>query len=108
MRLLPRLTRNRLTRNRLTRNRLTRSRPDRPSSVVLVTRAGCHLCEEAEPVVARLAGEAGVPFALRSVDGDPELQALWSDHVPVVLLDDVELCRWWVDEPALRRALHLR
>ena len=103
MRLLPRLPGSRLPGSRLPRNRLTR-----PSSVVLVTRAGCHLCEEAEPVVARLAGEAGVPFALRSVDGDPELQALWSDHVPVVLLDDVELCRWWVDEPALRRALHLR
>lgn len=98
MRLLPRLR----------RTPPTRTRPRRPSRVELVTRAGCHLCEQAEPVVARLAGEAGVPFALRPVDDDPDLQARWSDHVPVVLLDGVELCRWWVDEPALRRALLLR
>ncbi len=83
-------------------------RPVKPSSVVLVTRQGCHLCEQAEPVVARLAAEAGVAFTLTPVDVDPELRTRWSDHVPVVLLDDVELCRWWVDEPALRRALHLR
>ena len=79
----------------------------RPASVVLVTRAGCHLCEQAEPVVARLAAEAAVPFDLVPVDGDAELRARWSDHVPVVLLDGEEHSRWWVDEPALRAALHL-
>jgi glutaredoxin len=84
-----------------------RTRVSRPSAVVLVTRAGCHLCEQAEPVVARLSAEAGVPYTAQSVDDDPALRQRWTDHVPVVLLDGVEHSRWWVDEAALRRALGL-
>jgi glutaredoxin len=79
---------------------------------VLVTRAGCTLCDEAEPVVRRLAERAGVPVRLvdvdaavdAAVDGDPAM-GQWSDHVPVVLLDGVEHSRWWVDAEALAKAL---
>lgn len=72
--------------------------------VVLVTRQGCHLCDEALPVVERLVGRTGATLAVRDVDADAAL-AEWSDHVPVVLLDGVLHSRWWVDEEALRRAL---
>jgi hypothetical protein len=65
------------------------------------------MCAEAQPVVERLASRAGVPMEVRDVDSDPALQ-VWSDHVPVVLLDGVEHSRWWVDETALRRALRGR
>ena len=86
--------------------RLRRSR--RPEQVVLVTRAGCTLCEQAEPVVARAAADAGVPLQVRDVDADPEDLAKWSDKVPVVLLDGVEHAYWRIDERVLRRALALR
>jgi glutaredoxin len=79
-----------------------------PSSVVLVTRAGCTLCAQAEPVVARAAADAGVPLEVRDVDADPDDLARWSDKVPVVLLDGVEHAYWRIDEPVLRRALALR
>jgi hypothetical protein len=79
----------------------------RPRQVVLVTRAGCTLCSEAEPVVVRLAARAGVPLELADVDADPALRE-WSDHVPVVLVDGAEHSRWWVDEAALARALGVR
>ena len=84
-----------------------RRRGPRPSSVVLVTRAGCTLCAHAEPVVARAAADAGVPLQVRDVDADPADLARWSDKVPVVLLDGVEHAYWTVDEAVLRRALHL-
>jgi glutaredoxin len=77
----------------------------RPSSVVLVTRAGCTLCAQAEPVVARAAQDAGVPLEVRDVDADPGDLARWSDKVPVVLLDGVEHAYWTVDERVLRKAL---
>ncbi len=75
-----------------------------PELVTLVTRAGCHLCELALPVVRAAAGDAGVPFEVLDVDADPLLRG-WSDKVPVVLLDGVEHAYWQVDERALRAAL---
>jgi glutaredoxin len=75
--------------------------------VTLVTRAGCHLCEQAEPVVARAAADAGAALEVLDVDADAALLALHSDKVPVVLLDGVEHAYWQVDERALRRALRV-
>ena len=75
--------------------------------VTLVTRAGCHLCEQAHPVAERAAADAGVRFEVLDVDADPSLRS-WSDKVPVVLLDGVEHAYWQVDQRALRRALGLR
>ena len=88
--------------------RLLRHKRAKPSSVVFVTRAGCHLCEQAEPVVAAAAAEAGIPLEVRDVDADPADRARWSDMVPVVLLDGVQHAFWRIDERRLRRALHLR
>ena len=72
-----------------------------------MTRVGCHLCEQAEPVVARAARDAGAAFELLDVDVDPGPPE-WSVKVPVVLLDGVEHAYWEVDERALRKALGVR
>ena len=83
-------------------------RRPRVSAVVLVTRTGCTLCAQAEPVVARAAADAGLPLEVRDVDAEPGDLARWSDKVPVVLLDDVEHAYWRIDEKVLRTALGLR
>ena len=75
---------------------------------MLVTRAGCTLCAQAEPVVARAAADAGVPLEVRDVDADPGDLARWSDKVPVVLVDGAEHAYWRIDERVLRTALGLR
>jgi glutaredoxin len=80
-------------------------RRQRPQLVTFVTRAGCPLCDVAEPVVRTAAEEAGVTFELRDVDASPADRAAWSDKVPVVLLDGREHAYWSVDDKALRRAL---
>jgi glutaredoxin len=72
----------------------------------LLTRAGCHLCEEAASTLAQLAAEAGLaPPASIDVDADPELQAEYGDRVPVVLLDGREHSYFAVDVARLRRDL---
>ena len=76
-------------------------------TLTFITRTGCTLCADAQPVVQRLADKAGVQVEVRDVDADPAL-ASWSDHVPVVLLDGVEHSRWWVDRTALAKALRVR
>ncbi len=51
--------------------------------IVLVTRQGCHLCDEA----LRLLEELGVQPELADVDADDELHRLYDFRVPVVLID---------------------
>jgi glutaredoxin len=51
--------------------------------VILVTRQGCHLCDEA----LRLLQELGVQPELRDVDADDELHRLYDFRVPCVLID---------------------
>jgi glutaredoxin len=51
--------------------------------VVLVTRAGCHLCDDA----LRLLRDLGVHPDIADVDADNELYRLYDFRVPVVLVD---------------------
>jgi glutaredoxin len=49
----------------------------------LVTRGGCHLCQDAEALLRR----DGVEASLLDVDADPELLRLYDFRVPVLLAD---------------------
>ena len=51
--------------------------------IELVTRRGCHLCQEAEQLLQR----GGVEAGLLDVDADPELFRLYDFRVPVLLVD---------------------
>jgi glutaredoxin len=73
--------------------------------VTLITRVGCHLCEQASATLVGLAAELGFAYVEQDVDADPALRAEYSDHVPVILLDGKEHGYWRVEEPRLRRAL---
>ena len=74
-------------------------------SVVLYTRSGCHLCDEAREVVRRVTAEQGTSFAEVDVDTDDELRRAYSDQVPVVMVDGKQHDFWRVDEQRLRAAL---
>ena len=73
--------------------------------VTVVTRVGCHLCEQAEADVARICGELTVPWSTLDVDSDPELRADYGDMVPVILIDGAQHGYGAVEEPRFRRAL---
>ena len=77
----------------------------RPSRVLLLTRAGCHLCVEAESVVRTTCEDLGVAWRAVDVDTDAALRAGYTDHVPVTFVDQRLLSYWVVDESALRGAL---
>jgi len=74
-------------------------------SVVLYTRSGCHLCDEAREVVARVAGETGTGWRELSIIDDPKLAERYWEQIPVVLVDGVQHDFWRVSEPRLRAAL---
>jgi glutaredoxin len=73
--------------------------------VTVVSRANCHLCDEAKEAVARIATELGVGWTEVDVDGDPALLDEYSDLVPVILVDGKMHGYWRVEEERLRRAL---
>ncbi|HEX4016606.1 MAG TPA: glutaredoxin family protein [Frankiaceae bacterium] len=75
------------------------------SRLVLLSRSGCHLCEDARAVLASVAGQLGVGWVERDVDASEALADEYGDRVPVVLLDGAEHCYWRVDESRLRAAL---
>jgi predicted thioredoxin/glutaredoxin len=70
-------------------------------AVVLVTRQGCHLCDEALSALKHL----GVEPELRDVDADAELYGLYDWRVPVVLVDGRVVAEGRIDRAALKRAL---
>jgi glutaredoxin len=73
--------------------------------VTLITRAGCHLCAEAEALLRRLADELGYTYREADVDAAPELRAEFSDRVPVILVDGKEHGYWRVEEDRFRKAV---
>jgi len=73
--------------------------------ITLLSRPGCHLCDEARSVIAAVAGELGVPWAERDVTASPEDLREYGDMVPVTFIDGVQHDFWRVDERRLREAL---
>jgi glutaredoxin len=73
--------------------------------VVVLTRQGCHLCEQAIEVVATVCAKTGDSYTTRDVDADPELLRQYSDQVPVTFVDGAQHDFWRVDPTRLRAAL---
>ncbi len=69
--------------------------------IVLYTRSGCHLCDDALALLRRYQTEPTVV----DIDADPELQARWTRCVPVVEIDGKVRFRGRINEVLLRRLL---
>lgn len=75
------------------------------SRVVVLTRAGCHLCADAVAVIAAVCAETGERYCEVDVDADPELARRYNDQVPVTFVDGRQHDFWRVDPERLRAAL---
>jgi glutaredoxin len=73
--------------------------------ITLIGKPGCHLCEDAREIVARVAGELGAPWEEVSIETSEELREKYWDMIPVTLIDGVQHDFWRVDEARLREAL---
>ena len=73
--------------------------------ITLLSRPGCHLCEEARAIIERVAADLSVPWSERDITGSPEdLETYW-EMIPVTLVDGVQHDYWRVSEDRLRTAL---
>ena len=71
------------------------------AAVVLVTRKGCHLCDDA----LSLLRELGVEPQLADVDADDRLFQLYDWRVPVLLVDGVPVAEGKISRDQLQAAL---
>jgi glutaredoxin len=69
--------------------------------VLLFSRPGCHLCEEAEQVLVR---HGLVPHTI-DIDASPELRTRYDTCVPVVVIDGKERFRGRINEVLLKRLM---
>ncbi|HSP59497.1 MAG TPA: glutaredoxin family protein, partial [Ornithinimicrobium sp.] len=75
--------------------------------VEVVSRQGCHLCEEMLETVEAVLGPR-VPVLVTDLDRDDVGAALrerWATLVPVLLVDGAEVAHWRVEEDTVRAAL---
>ncbi len=73
--------------------------------ITLLSKPGCHLCEDAREVISRVAGELGVPWDEVDITQDEELYRKYWEQIPVTLIDGRQHDFWKVDEARLRKAL---
>ena len=73
--------------------------------VTLITRVGCHLCDDASLLLRHLRDELGFGYDELDVDADRDRRNEYSDRVPVILVDGKEHGYWRVEEARFRAAL---
>lgn len=73
--------------------------------VTVLTREGCHLCEDAVATIAAVCAETGNEFVERDIADDPDLTRQYGEQIPVTLVDGAQHDFWWVNADRLRRAL---
>ncbi len=81
------------------------SDPDLPVRITLIGKPGCHLCDDAREVIARVAQDLQVGWRELSIADDPALGAAYWEQIPVTLVDGAQHDYWRVDEARLRAAL---
>jgi len=83
----------------------TSQQPAGEPRITLVGKPGCHLCDDARGVVARVAAETGTQWRELSILDDAELAERYWEQIPVVLVDGEQHDYWRVDADRLRNAL---
>lgn len=78
-------------------------RPPPPARYELVTREGCHLCDEMAVVLDEVLPQLGQTYSLKDVDASPDLRARFSDVVPVLLRDGAPVAKVRLDRRTLER-----
>jgi hypothetical protein len=74
-------------------------------TLTLLSRPGCHLCDEARSIIARVAADLEIGWTERDITESADDLREYAEMIPVTLIDGVQHDFWRVDESRLRRAL---
>jgi hypothetical protein len=73
--------------------------------ITLLSRPGCHLCDDARAVISRVAADLGADWEERDITKSQQDLLAYGDMIPVTLIDGVQHDFWRVSEARLRTAL---
>jgi hypothetical protein len=73
--------------------------------ITLISKPGCHLCDEARSVIVEVANELGVAWVEINMLDDAALTERFANDVPVTLVDGQVHDFWRVSAERLTRAL---
>lgn len=76
-----------------------------PPRVVLYSKPGCHLCDDARAVIAAVCAELGETYDEIDILSSPELTARFGEEIPVTFVDGAQHDFWRVSAQRLRAAL---
>ena len=82
----------------------------RPVALTLLSKPGCHLCDDARAVVEQVRGtlaDRGIETSLeeRNILEDPELARLHAEDIPVLFVAERRHAIWRVDAQKLSEAV---
>lgn len=76
--------------------------------VTVYSRHGCHLCEIAVNTLEVLQKDVDFEFEVIYIDGNPELEELYGELVPVTHIDGKHHDYWRVDPDRFKSSLEKR
>jgi glutaredoxin len=73
--------------------------------VSIISRTGCHLCEIAIDQVNSVKNELNFELEIRLIDESVELEELYGEQVPVIMINEKIHDYWRVDLARFRAAI---
>ena len=76
--------------------------------VIVYSRPGCHLCDEAKHAIESAGCQDQFTFAEVNIESDPELLRKYKYDIPVVTIDGAEVFRHRVDSQKFRELIQMK
>lgn len=73
---------------------------------VLYTREGCHLCDSMLARLSQLQEHKSFTLKLVDIDRDQQLRQKYNELVPILLLNENIICKYFIDEDKVLKALN--
>jgi len=75
------------------------------TQITIYSRAGCHLCDDAQKILESMQEELNFEIEVIDIDESAELIKLYSDQVPVIHIDGLHHDFYKVDPERFRSSL---
>ena len=75
------------------------------SNVIIYSRPGCHLCDEAKQVIAAAGCADDYTLAEIDIESDPDLLQRYKNDIPVITINGVEMFRHRLTAEQFRLAI---